>query len=95
MKNQTSDDITSVWVRLLSEHVQDDDEIEGLIDELGQVRCARSQMSQTGYGGDPLTSRGSWAYDDIDDDERTVGHASDPIDDAIDATFAVTRGSFA
>lgn len=49
--------------------------------------ASRNQMSRAGTGGDPLRGRDSSAYDDIDDDEKTVGQDDDPLEEALALTF--------
>jgi hypothetical protein len=83
-------DLYDRWQEILKEVKADDSLSEYLDDVLNEnmssgYAASRNSMSRTGTGGDPLRGRGSWAYDDISDDEKTLGEAEDidPIDEAL------------
>ena len=80
-----SGDIRKTWDRLLIEEL--DPDINNMLTEL---RPVRDHMARAGAGGDPLVSRGSWVYDDLDEDEITVGRREDPVEEAM-RLFAATR----
>lgn len=84
-------DIRDRWMEILEETTSEyslDDLININVESLNEVGrpTARNQMSRAGTGGDPLTSRGANAYDDISDEEKTLGETDDPITEALRAT---------
>lgn len=69
-----------------------DSYIDSRVNMLDEALSVRNSFSRTGTGGDPLVSRGAGAYDDIDDDEKTVGKSrtdecDDPIAEALRKSF--------
>jgi hypothetical protein len=81
------------WLRVLDEVAAEQMGGDGLVAEIDDLceGVARSSTSRAGTGGDPLTSRDAGAYDDIDDDEKTVGEC-DEADDPIAEALAMTLG---
>lgn len=79
------DDIRDRWEEILTEATADgsiDQYLDDVLEGLG-----RNQMARAGTGGDPLRGRHSNAYDDIPDEEKTLGECDDdPIAEALAAT---------
>lgn len=91
-------DVRSRWMDILNQTSEEtvDSYIDSRVNMLDEALSVRNSFARTGTGGDPLVSRGAAAYDDIDDDEKTVGKSrtdecDDPIAEALQKSFPRRR----